>query len=492
MKHLITLLLPLLAAAQFTFDDVTFMAQATRQAATSPPSFSLPQSERLVLWMAASDLSASDGTTIGTWVDKSGGGNHFTNPATANQPFITNNVINGLPALRFHSAARWLQNSNSFLSGARTAEVFTVVRPISTANAASMWAFAEVGVSGNAAHPFSDLKLYEHFGAKSSRPAMLITNISNPFQWHVWNVAVRTNFMLCRFDGNIVGGNDVVHAAFTNHHRLGRSFGGTDYWDGEMAEIIIYNTVLTDAQRAEVTDWLAAKYGLAVTNAQDTYTPADFPGIAGWWRASNIGSNHNEAVRWWPDLSGNGQHLTNSGSISQIPLYQEAAFNGEPAVSWSGNGGSNRLFMQRMVHFTNAMTAIFIVSNNANTRVLASATTGNMQWRHREGGNNRYLLFNGSTTTSDSFPRAVGEPHMAVWQRLTNGAPRFWQNATNWDGSAHSGTLSLDAVGYCPPCGTANTLDGMLAEVVLYTNALSFDAITKLYYTYFRPRYALP
>lgn len=60
--------------------------------------------EGLSLWLDAQDLAYADGVKASNWVDKSGSGHDFTSPDTSS-PFVTNNVVNGLRALRFTGAS---------------------------------------------------------------------------------------------------------------------------------------------------------------------------------------------------------------------------------------------------------------------------------------------------------------------------------------------------------------------------------------------------
>lgn len=60
----------------------------------------------LLLWLDANDPSAdgtqpSNGTSISSWKDKSGNGNHAFQGTMANQPIFSINILNGLPALVF-------------------------------------------------------------------------------------------------------------------------------------------------------------------------------------------------------------------------------------------------------------------------------------------------------------------------------------------------------------------------------------------------------
>ena len=55
----------------------------------------------LKLWLKATSLSLSDNDPIGTWADSSGLGNDATQGTEANKPTYKTNILNGKPVVRF-------------------------------------------------------------------------------------------------------------------------------------------------------------------------------------------------------------------------------------------------------------------------------------------------------------------------------------------------------------------------------------------------------
>jgi cytochrome c-type biogenesis protein CcmH/NrfF len=39
----------------------------------------------------------------------------------------------------------------------------------------------------------------------------------------------------------------------------------SEYWNGDIAEVIVYGRTLTDAERTQVEDYMAKKYGITLT-----------------------------------------------------------------------------------------------------------------------------------------------------------------------------------------------------------------------------------
>jgi len=63
-----------------------------------------------VLWVAADDLSLSDGDPVVTWVDQSGSGNDLTAATTGQRPVYKTSIINSLPVVRFDGVNDHMQN----------------------------------------------------------------------------------------------------------------------------------------------------------------------------------------------------------------------------------------------------------------------------------------------------------------------------------------------------------------------------------------------
>ncbi len=55
----------------------------------------------LLLWLKADWLNLNDGDTVSSWTDASGNNNHATAATAANRPTFKKNIINGKPALRY-------------------------------------------------------------------------------------------------------------------------------------------------------------------------------------------------------------------------------------------------------------------------------------------------------------------------------------------------------------------------------------------------------
>lgn len=382
----------------------------------------------------------------------------------------------------------------------RTGELFAVLRAAvspGVVNNATPWQFVNpaAGGAGDSAHPHSDSRVYEFFGARAGLHGTVGASTTNiglyATNWHTYNIATGTNYSVMRWDGNILQGNDVVNSGFTNALFIGGGKDGTRTFDGEVAEVIVYDRIVSDAERIAVHDYLGTKYNIAQTNQTVVYAPTNFAGLAGWYRASSMPSNNGDKVFVWPDESGLDRHATNN-TPNFGPTFTTGVFNGQPALMW--DGVSNRFFLPYTIPFTNLMTVIAVGNCTAGTRNIAGHTTLGNQWRQTEGGVQSFLLYDGgSSYTAGPFAQSTNSVRMTVFKRSAGGNLEFWLNATNGIPSPATATTTfqLNMIGAITT-DISTTFKGPMTEFIVFTNALRQDELTKLYYTYLRPTYGLP
>lgn len=488
MKCLAVLLLSTLSLfAQF---ERTAPFQALLFGPTDPP-----EQTDMQLWVDASDFAYANGTTFTNWTDKSGKTHNFTN-TIANAPFFTNNVVNGKPAVRFvGGSTSSLKTSSGFMSSFRTGQVFAVLRSMSSPGAAgktALWQWSPIDNVGGTAHPFTDSQIVEGFGEKGSR-VFGTTNLGlYATNWHIWEVQVQTNFCNIFYDGNLLAGNDVVACSFTNGLFLGASgLSSGDTWDGEMAEVRVYDKLVTTASRAQTYATLGAKYNIAYTNLTQVYTPTNFNGLLGWWTARGLGSNDGDSVMVLPDLSGHSLTFTNPVSAN-APVYKAAIFNGQPVLRF--NGTSQFMQQNASMFLTNWCTIVVIHQPNAATRVVLADHSAGNQYRVNETGSgpNAYLFYDGSTSLTRAFGGSGTALKMsAVTRNFAKNVVTFYDNATNSATTGFNTTLAFSRLGKVTT-DTSVIYSGDIAELLVYTNELPLDALSKLYYTYYRGLYGLP
>jgi hypothetical protein len=277
-------------------------AEALKRAGTWPFRAIVPtEISGLQLWLDAADASTLyDATTGGSlvaadggvarWEDKSGNARHATQATAANRPARKTAVQGGRDVLRFDGSNDFLSVPSStatfkFLHSADST-VFAVFKSGTTANPghsyyAILYTFnsQEIQVGYGLAtfdeSPSNDaIELVVGRGV-SGIAVQAIAN--NGFPSNVFGVAsfvtkptdgVASNRASYRRNGgSAVASNTATNGVSTANSQGNLTIGNvtatfSTYLNGDIAEIIVYNSALSDANRALVEQSLIAKWGL--------------------------------------------------------------------------------------------------------------------------------------------------------------------------------------------------------------------------------------
>lgn len=228
-----------------------------------------------VLWFDAQDpdntgVTPTNGTTISTWYDKSG----YRNNATANTPITFNTTgLNGLPALTFTNT-QWLTGA------ARNTNNTMTIFAVCTVNTASSNAYARIIGLGAAGVNDYDNGSYMTFmrngggnGVSGDRSNLIANNNpttgSVPYLFETLydgSTATNTNYVQ---QGGATSTTSTVGTSSSNFNISAFAIGasantgdGGGHLTGFIAEIVVYKTALTTAQRQYIEGQLSWKWGL--------------------------------------------------------------------------------------------------------------------------------------------------------------------------------------------------------------------------------------
>lgn len=231
------------------------------------------------LWVSADNEVYFDaGTTLATngqavqeWHDRSGNNFDLGQTNASFKPNYITNVLNGLPAIRFNV------NNNRIIRNTFTDFPSDNITTISVANTAS-------NNDGHVSYATAaDNNNYLLFNSANQRTFVAGANATSGHSyadgnWHIVGHQWRN------FDGRnrlYEDGTQVYTGTLSSGNTIGSGGclalggeqdavdGGYDAaqdYDGDMAEVIIYNQYINDAQRTIVNNYLGAKYGIAIAN----------------------------------------------------------------------------------------------------------------------------------------------------------------------------------------------------------------------------------
>lgn len=227
----------------------------------------------LKLWLRADSLSGTtNGTAIGTWTDASGNGFSVTQATGGAQPLFIPNQINGFPVLRFNGTSSFLQGS--FTGGITSKTMFAVCKLATLTPSGTATAGGPVTVQ-SADGTIFDAIIYNEITAKrwmngsdngvrspstisptdeSSLDTLLMAIRSTTSSYTLYRNTAVLQSTSAYSPPTITAGKFNVGYRHTG--------GGSPYFYGDIAEVIIYDKALTDSERQTVEAYLVSKYGI--------------------------------------------------------------------------------------------------------------------------------------------------------------------------------------------------------------------------------------
>lgn len=201
----------------------------------------------LSVWLDADVMPQTDNTAITSFTDQSGNNRHFTGNGT-----VRTNVINGKKVVRITSS-QVLSNNTNF---GRPITVFYVAKQNDTLDARLLSGLSNNWLMGHWA-TFKNTFYAEGWASASSGLPAKDTN------WHIWigGQSATTCYM---WDGltslslqnptaGTQGPNGLI---FTGYQ------GSSERANCDVAELLVYNTILDETDRLAVTNYLKNKYNL--------------------------------------------------------------------------------------------------------------------------------------------------------------------------------------------------------------------------------------
>lgn len=229
----------------------------------------------LVLWLNATAIDGLvDTDPVVQWDDLSGQGNHATQATEANQPTYVASSINSLPCVRFVTVnAEWLAVNGVIGAFSGTGRPFTLIAVLDLATIAGTASWFSVGHSGTTT---------QHLFCFCNSGAYTITKVddsavsanvatggdatTNPQVVVIRHTGTATTIYVNGTNETSGSSAQDVGAMTVNIATVGarrRSVVG-NFWDGDLGELIIYNRILSDSQRADIETYLGTKWGITV------------------------------------------------------------------------------------------------------------------------------------------------------------------------------------------------------------------------------------
>jgi uncharacterized repeat protein (TIGR03803 family) len=373
-------------------DVLVATAQTVSLSINISPPFTSGSVAGMRLWLKSDTGVTATNGSISTWTDQSGqaAGNYASQATTANQPTLAANVFNGYPSVHFNGTSNYFTVTN-FMNGAAAGELFVVLKASTTLPQlhAAPWCFGDT--YGSSYPDARDGHIYDDFGSTTQQ------DVGKPSQDltvpHLYNACSAANLWQARLDGALIYSGTTNQVGFRSNPEMGSlPDSPTWFFAGDVAEMIVYDHVLTDSDRAAVTQYLTEKYALAAIPAAPTNLVA------------SAVSPTSVSLAWTPPSSGgslvyNVERKTGTGTYVQLVQVQNALGFTDTGLT-PGTSYTYRISAEG-----NAGSSGYSNESSATTLITGSElpTTGIKLWLKAEVG-------------------TVGEgSNISLWQDQSNG-----------------------------------------------------------------------
>lgn len=234
----------------------------------------LPVSSPRLHLRADSGLVIDSSGYLSQWTDRSGNGYHATQSTAGIKPQVVASQLNGRPVVRFDGTDDYLSLPD-LMSGATAGEIVAVIKiPRATNRPDAFWNF---GASGDVIGSlyYTDGLHWDDFGS-SSYKQIGMPETGDLQAYHIHNTSSKAGEWAHRMNGILRYSTTSNTVAFRTNPSLGYRLAHSHYLQGDIAEILIYDRVLTHAEREEINTYLSTKYNLVSA----PNPPANFQAIA--------------------------------------------------------------------------------------------------------------------------------------------------------------------------------------------------------------------
>ncbi len=241
-----------------------------RQVSASP--FIPPRINTCALWLRA-DLGVTvvSGTDkVSLWRDVTNGGFDATQATSTRQPQIAPaaQLINGMPTILFDPStvgSEKIMTLGASLASLSQVHAFMVHRRSSTLPVTSVRAgFWRLGTSVNSSHvPFTDGNVFDDAGSNTRVSCgAYVFDMANPSCYEVRSAPSSwTNFI----NGIAQGSAGVNTVAGPAAPEIGGNSTVATYYDGVIAEVVLYGRILDNVERNLLVKYFNARYALGMT-----------------------------------------------------------------------------------------------------------------------------------------------------------------------------------------------------------------------------------
>lgn len=230
----------------------------------NPNTIGIPRNG-LQLWLLANDGVTLSSGSVSLWSDRSGAGNDAVQSNSSNRPGYSTSAINELPAVSFNGSSQYLSIHSGFSSFSSGASIFMVVKPSAVSAGARMIDLGNGATSDNIniQEPTNTgASLYVYNG---STPSSLTSSSAITLGQFQLLEAVHDGSTTATISTNSVQGaqstsmNSITNILRSSNY-LGQGSAGGNYFNGSLAEVLVYNRAISSLEKSAIEAALINKY----------------------------------------------------------------------------------------------------------------------------------------------------------------------------------------------------------------------------------------
>jgi hypothetical protein len=234
-----------------------------------PSTLPVLRGSSMYTWLKSDNDVMLSGSNVNQWNDMSSNATNTTQTSSSNQPGYVSSDINGLPGVSFNGTSQFLQFGSNFSNFSGGMGIFAVCKPTGTSTGTIF------DLSNGASSANVTLSRSSTSGAT---PSLAITRVStttlsasNAFSLGQYQLLEATQNSLTGTTAMLVNGVQKTSSTTMNSplnstrstNNLGSNYSGTtSFYLGNIAEMFIYNTLLTVSQQAALEAYLIQRYQL--------------------------------------------------------------------------------------------------------------------------------------------------------------------------------------------------------------------------------------
>jgi len=320
-----------------------------------------------MFWLKADAIAdLNNGEAVNIWSDSSAKGNDFTGSLWAaghNPTYNTTASLNGFPVVSFDAVAKqWLGLQAGTFAPDGPLTMIVVTKDILTSNVGTLCSFNR---SDNGYHQstmaVTNTLLYTYSRSSSTGAGSNTTSSVN------LNLAPGSPMIAVSVFDNGVNPDFGVHTPYVNgtgsalpaacrsplYNRIGigamtrqtapDSF--HSFLDGDIAEVLVYNRVLTKSEINALCFYLSQKYSIETSYTNDIMLDNEpnpiYPSLKAWLKADSLELSNGSVVEQWLDSSDNRTDFIAgySGPADNTckPTFITNELNGYPILRFTGS-----------------------------------------------------------------------------------------------------------------------------------------------------------